>query len=101
MNDRLTEKFVERFASAIVTVFIIAFYIVAIGAAALPAVMAYVLGWKWLAVYPVLLIAFPHGRAARSDDYRRGRHGRRPRCQKNEKGGVNDVLWTRRRFPCF
>ncbi|MCI7636423.1 MAG: hypothetical protein MSS53_02165 [Oscillibacter sp.] len=58
MNDRLTEKFVERFASAIVTVFIIAFYIVAIGAAALPAVMAYVLGWKWLAVYPVLLIAF-------------------------------------------
>lgn len=21
--------------------------------------------------------------------------------KKNEKGGVNDVLWTRRRFPCF
>lgn len=54
-DGRLEEKDVKRLTNAVITVFIVVLALVGVGAAALPAVLAYLFGWYWLIAYPVLL----------------------------------------------
>lgn len=55
MNADFTERIAERMISGIAGAIIIGAGIVAIGTAALPAVLAYLYGWQWMLSYPCLL----------------------------------------------
>lgn len=47
-NERIAERMISGIAGAIIA----AFVIVAVGTAALPAVLAYLFGWQWMLAYP-------------------------------------------------
>lgn len=52
----MNEKNTERLKSAITTILIIAFSLIAIGAISTPALLAYRYGWKWALCYPALFV---------------------------------------------
>ena len=54
MND-FNERIAERMISGIAAAIILAVGIVAVGTAALPAVLAYLYGWQWMLAYPCIL----------------------------------------------
>lgn len=54
MND-FNERIAERMISGIAGAIIAAFVIVAVGTAALPAVLAHLYGWQWMIAYPCTL----------------------------------------------
>ena len=47
----------ERIQKAATGIVLIAFAVVTIGTALIPALLAYILCWKWVFAYPVLFVA--------------------------------------------
>lgn len=56
--DNMENEIIRRVAGAVATTFIIAFVIMAIGTAVLPALLARLFGWPWLLAYPGMLVVF-------------------------------------------
>lgn len=55
MNADFNERIAERMIAGIATAAIVAFGLIAVGTAALPAVLAYLYGWQWMLAYPCCL----------------------------------------------
>lgn len=55
MTD-FNERVAERMITSIATAAIVAFGLIAVGTAVLPAVLAYLYGWQWMLAYPCCLV---------------------------------------------
>lgn len=53
----LEERIASRVINGIVTTVMVAFAVVALGAAALPAILAHHFGWQWWIAYPCAFAA--------------------------------------------
>lgn len=54
MND-FNERIAERMICGIATAAVIAFAVIVVGTAALPAVLAFLFSWRWMLAYPCIL----------------------------------------------
>lgn len=53
-NVEFQERVAERMISGIATVIVITFAVVAVGTAAIPAILAHLFDWRWIAAYPCI-----------------------------------------------
>lgn len=56
MENEITERVKHAITTVYIVLVSVALFIVVIGTAALPAVLAYLFGWTWLVAYPVMLL---------------------------------------------